>query len=203
TATYTVTAANSGGSVSFDIEITLNDAAPSALSYTTPNVFTVGETIADLTPSITGNVDTWAISPNLPDGLSFDSATGIISGTPTEVSSTATYTVTATNTGGSVSFDIEITVNDAAPTLLSYTTPNVFTVGSAIGDLTPTITGNVDTWAISPNLPDGLSFDSATGVISGTPTSVVSTETYTEIGGTSSRTSRLLDEMWVKMKDQN
>jgi hypothetical protein len=27
---------NSGGSVSFDISITVNDVAPSALSYTTP-----------------------------------------------------------------------------------------------------------------------------------------------------------------------
>src|SRR5690606_5565769 len=99
TQTYTVTATNSGGSVSFDIEITVNDAAPTSLSYTTPNVFTVGSTIADLTPTITGNVDSWSISPSLPDGFSFDSATGIFPATPTAVSSTATYTVTATNSG--------------------------------------------------------------------------------------------------------
>ena len=37
----------------------------------------------------------------LPAGLSLDTSTGEISGTPTAVTSSATYTITASNTGGS------------------------------------------------------------------------------------------------------
>src|SRR5690606_40342382 len=126
-----------------------------------------------------GNVDSWSISPNLPDGLSFDTATGIISGTPSEVSSTETYTVTATNTGGTVAFNTELTVNDAAPSALSYTNPNVFTVGETIADLTPSITGNVDSWSEIGRAPGRDRVDIAAGVISGKPTEVSSTATYT------------------------
>ncbi|RZJ67917.1 MAG: T9SS type A sorting domain-containing protein [Flavobacterium sp.] len=179
TATYTVTATNSGGSTTFDVEITVNAAAPTALSYTTPNTFTVGTAITALSPTITGTVDSYGVSATLPAGLSFDTTTGVISGTPTAVSATATYTVTATNSGGSVTFDVEITVNAAAPTALSYTTPNTFTVGTAITALSPTVTGTVDSYSISPTLPAGLSFDTTTGVISGTPTAVSATATYT------------------------
>src|SRR5690606_10103317 len=169
TATYTVTATNSGGSVSFDVVITINDVAPRASRHYSPNVFTVGHTIAPLEPTVTANVDSYSISPALPGGLIFDTTTGIISGTPTTETATATYTVTATNSGGSVSFGIVITVNDVAPTALSYNTPNVFTVGTAITPLEPTVTGNVDSFSISPALPDGPTFDTTTGIISGTP----------------------------------
>src|SRR5690606_16002260 len=123
--TYTVTATNSGGSVSFGIVITVNDVAPTALSYNTPNVFTAGTAITPLEPTVTGNVDSYSISPALPDGLIFDTTTGIISGTPATETATATYTVTATNSGGSVSFDVVITINDVAPGGLSYNSPNV------------------------------------------------------------------------------
>ncbi|MBK8599403.1 MAG: putative Ig domain-containing protein [Flavobacterium sp.] len=179
TATYTVTAFNSGGSVSFVIQISVNDLAPSGLSYPSPNVFTVGTAIADLTPSVLGAVLSYSISPSLPDGLAFDTATGLISGTPTTISDTAFYTIIAFNSGGSVSFEIQITVNDVAPSGLSYPSPNVFTVGTAISDLIPTVLGAVLSYSISPSLPDGLAFDNTTGIISGTPTTISAAAFYT------------------------
>src|SRR5690606_4490775 len=99
----------------------------------------------------------YSVSPALPDGLSLDISTGIISGTPTTVTATASYTVTATNSGGSVSFDVVITVNDVAPTGLAYNSPNIFTVGSAIASLNPIVSGNVSNYSVSPALPDGFS----------------------------------------------
>jgi hypothetical protein len=176
---YTVTAFNSGGSVTFEIQITVNDVAPSGLSYPSPNVFTVGTAISDLTPTVLGVVLSYSISPSLPDGLAFDTATGVISGTPTTISASTSYIVTAFNSGGSVSFEMQIAVNDAAPSGLSYPSPNVFTVGTAISDLTPTVLGAVLSYSISPSLPDGLAFDATTGVISGTPTTISETASYT------------------------
>jgi hypothetical protein len=89
-----------------------------------------------------GSVTGYSVSPALPAGLSLNTTSGVISGTPTTVTSTATYTVTAANSGGNTSFGVAITVNAIAPGGLSYNSPNVFTVGSAIAALNPTISGS-------------------------------------------------------------
>jgi len=87
-------------------------AAPSPLSYTSPNTYTKDSAITPLLPTVTGLGITYSVSPNLPAGLTINSSTGIISGTPTEVATSTVYTVTATNTGGSSTFDLTIIVND-------------------------------------------------------------------------------------------
>ena len=58
--------------------------------------------------------------------MSFDSATGAISGTPENLQTTAvTYTVWANNSGGSFSDQINITINDYAPVPLNYFGENI------------------------------------------------------------------------------
>jgi hypothetical protein len=52
----------------------------------------------------------YAIYPHLPDGLTLDSNTGIISGTPTTVMPSTDFTVTASNPDGTSSFVINITI---------------------------------------------------------------------------------------------
>jgi len=99
--------------------------APPAISYPAGNqTFYTNLPITSLTPTITGvvapgdGVDTtggFFVTPALPAGLTIDNNTGIISGTPTTVTGTTTYTVTAYNEGGGGSTTQNITVQQASP----------------------------------------------------------------------------------------
>ena len=77
--------------------------APTALTYAAnPAVYLAGTVITANAPAHTGgDVDSYAVSPTLPMGLSLATKAGIISGTPTTVSAQTTYTVTGTNSAGS------------------------------------------------------------------------------------------------------
>ena len=181
--TYTVTATNTGGSTTKDLTITVNDAAPTSLAYTLATaIYTKGVVVASNAPSNSGGtVVSYGVSPALPAGLSLDTTTGVISGTPTVIAASGTYTVTATNTGGSTTKDLTITVNDAAPAALTYTlTPATYTKGTAITANNPSNTGGtVVSYGVSPALPAGLSLDTTTGIITGTPTTITASAPYT------------------------
>ncbi|HAR42511.1 MAG TPA: hypothetical protein DCS07_07750, partial [Bdellovibrionales bacterium] len=185
---YTVTASNSGGSTSATVLITVNDVAPSSLTYSAnPATYTLKSVITNNTPSHSGGVITaYAITPALPAGLSFNVATGVISGTPTAPSASSSYTVTASNTGGSTTVTVTITVLNIAPTSLTYSSnPAVYTKSSAITTNTPSNSGGVITsYTVSPALPAGLTINATTGVISGTPTVLTAATNYTVTGST-------------------
>jgi hypothetical protein len=178
--TYTVTAINSGGNSTASLQISVGDLDPSDLEYSTPNNLFKGIEINPLHPSYSGGaISSYAISPNLPAGLQLDSVTGEISGTPSVVSSNTSYTITGTNDSGSTAKTISLTVNDNSPSNLTYTTPNQFTIGSPITNLTPTNSGGVvSSYSITPALPAGLSFNTSTGEISGTPTALMASQDY-------------------------
>jgi len=63
----------------------------------------------------------YTISPTLPDGLSFDITTGIISGSPTITSVTTTYTITAYNSTGTSTTTVNIGAISADATLSALT----------------------------------------------------------------------------------
>jgi hypothetical protein len=100
-------------------------APPSDLTYSTnPATYTVGLAIAANGPSSGGGaVLSYSAPPAMPAGLSLDTSTGVITGTPTAVTPTAGYTVTATNSGGSASAAVRITVG-VAPAVLSTSPPD-------------------------------------------------------------------------------
>ena len=85
-----------------------------SVSYPGAITATVGTPITSVTPTVrrTGAA-TFSVSPALPAGLSLDTATGVISGTPTEAA-TVMSTVTMTDLSGTATTTVSVTVN-AAP----------------------------------------------------------------------------------------
>ena len=180
-ATYTVTATNATGSTTATVQITVVIPAPSNLVY--PQTTITGypwQPIAPDTPTVTGTVSSYSISPLSPllaSGLSIDSTTGTISGTPYETMPQTAFTITATNSTGSTSAIVQIAV--VAPNPVYPQTTISAIVGQAITPDIPTVTGTVSSYSVSPALPAGLSLNTTTGVISGTPTAVAAQAVYT------------------------
>jgi hypothetical protein len=170
-------------------------AAPSGLSYTTPVRAIVGTALTGVTPTVTGTVSTWSVTPALPAGLSLGTD-GAIGGTASAVSAQTNYTIKAANSSGSTTFVLALKVDPAAPSGFGYEDSKknaitsagiVATQGKAIDPITPVITGTVDSYSVNPALPAGLFLDSKSGTVSGTPKSVqvitVYTITATNAGG--------------------
>jgi len=123
----------------------------------------------------------YKISPALPTGLHFNTTTGVISGTPTTITPAANYTVTAANQYGTATAVINITVNTPAKPIISYSSPQTYTVPQgAITPIAPVSSGGpVSAFSVSPALPSGLNFDNTTGIISGTPQTASASANYT------------------------
>ena len=181
---YVVTATNASGSNTATLNLTVNPRAPS-ISYTTPNVFTVGTAITALTSTNSGGAVT-SYSGSLPAGLSLNGATGEITGTPSAALSATNYSITATNVTGSSVATISIAVNNIAPDIEYPVSSYTYTTGQAITAVTPTNNGaNPIVYSVSPTLPAGLNLSTSTGVISGTPSANTLGATYTVTGTTS------------------
>lgn len=114
------------------------------------------------------------ITPSLPSGLSFDSYTGKISGTPSIINPATSYTITLQD-----SDDIAVTETFSLETKvlstlsLSYSAPSLY-VGSSY-EISPEVVGGVGiaySMTCSGGMPSGLNFSVMSGVISGSPSIV-------------------------------
>ncbi len=203
--TYTYTVEDSDDNRETSDEATLTfaitieapeDSAPSFGDQTIDDqTYTQDEAIMAVTlPAATGGNGTltYSITPALPAGLSFDAATRMLSGTPTEAQSATTYTYTVedaddnreTSDEATLTFAITIEApEDSAPSFGDQTIDDqTYTQDEAIMAVTlPAATGGNGTltYSITPALPAGLSFDAATRMLSGTPTEAQSATTYT------------------------
>ncbi|NDI17842.1 MAG: hypothetical protein EBY83_07780, partial [Verrucomicrobia bacterium] len=172
---WTVQVSSSGGSDTATLLINVVNPGPnvpSGLTYTSFPICTKGSAITNIPPASTGGSEMrYVASPRLPKGLYLNSTTGVINGTPMEVAASAFYTITATNADGSTTASVNITVIDIAPSALTYSgNPAIYKRGEAIAVNVPANAGgDVVSYAVSPTLPSGLTLNSITGVISGTP----------------------------------
>lgn len=184
--TYTVSASNQAGQGSTTITFSTSTVKP-VLSYSNAqSSYPLNFAITALSPTNTSSPvsGTYMILPALPSGLSLDVNTGVISGTPTAVSPKTTYTIIAGNSAGQGSTTISFEIF-AKPSISYASVQSIYVINTPITELTPTNTGGLVSggYFILPDLPTGLNFNATTGVISGAPTSITPSTTYTIIAG--------------------
>ncbi|EPE84289.1 PF07603 family protein [Leptospira noguchii str. 1993005606] len=179
---YTITASNLSQSKNTTIIITVNANPPAALNFAAPAfTFTAGAMpgFAPIVPNYTGTITNCTSDIPLPTGLSLGTTNCSLSGSPTTTQGPTNYTITASNTFGSTSTVITITVNIAPPSALNYAgSPFVFTQNATIATITPSYTGTVTACNSDIPLPAGLTLGTTTCAISGTPTTIQTATNY-------------------------
>ena len=112
--------------------------------------------------------------PSLPAWLSFDPATGALSGDPTlsDVGTTSGIVITVTDENGQsdalAAFAVEVTPNCTVPVISG--TPDLSVPSGTTYNFEPTVSNGCGTLTFTiDNQPDWAFFDSATGALTGTP----------------------------------
>ncbi len=210
--TVSVTATDSSTPTPETSRANLTIAVSPALSVTTKSLPSgqVGVTYPGATLASSGGTApvSWAVtSGSLPAGLSLNTATGTITGTPTGPGAIGSFTMTATDssTPAALTASAGFSIDVASPPLNIASSITGASGGSLIGGqvgvpypgATLTASGGTAplTWAVTAgSLPAGLVLNDATGVISGTPTAAGSdnfTATLTDSSTPSPETAKV------------
>ena len=171
--TFTIKVTDANGSVaSGTCPYTINS-PPSLTCLTTGTTGEVGVPFSSPALSVTGGTAPYTFSVatgTLPAGLTLNPSTGAISGTPTAA---GTFTIKVTDANGSVaSGTCPYTIN-SPPSLTCLTTGTTGEVGVPFSSPALSVTGGTAPYTFSVatgTLPAGLSLNSSTGAITGTPT---------------------------------
>ena len=170
---FTITATDAANATTSQNYAVAINPSPTIATTSLPN-WTIDQPYSQ-TVGVTGGSDpiTFALSAgNLPTGLSLNSSTGEITGTPTTTTgSPFDFTITATDAANATTSQSYTVAINPPPTIATTTLPN-WTEGQPYSQ-TIAVTGGTDpiTFALSAgNLPTGLSLNSGTGAITGTPT---------------------------------
>jgi hypothetical protein len=156
---------------SFTITVApLPQTAPTFTSV--PPASALAGTAISYTATADGNPTPSITATTLPAWLSFDTATGILSGTPA-VADVGDHLVELTAANGIApaavqSFTINVSSTGVAPSFTS--TPITTAVEGALYSYSVTADGTPTPTLAPSAMPGWLSFDAATGVLSGTPT---------------------------------
>ncbi|WP_426787230.1 lectin-like domain-containing protein, partial [Staphylococcus capitis] len=189
--TGTVKLTNAGQTIIYKF----NDAQKPTISVSNPTI-EVGKPTSPISVTVTDNSSdpVKTTVTGLPDGLSFDSTTNTITGTPTHIGTTTVQVHSEDSTGNASDSSFVITVKDSTGPTITQISNQSSEVYNPINPITISTTDNSGTKVVSEvsGLPDGLTFDSNTNTISGTPSKMGSfTITITskdETGNTSTST---------------
>lgn len=173
---FTVQATDTTGQSTTQILNMVVNPTPSILTTSLP-LGVVGSTYSQTLRSTGGTLpNTWSITYGaLPGGLTFDTGTGTISGTPTASgTSRVTFKLTDSTTLASSTRTMDLQINsvlDISTPTSGQGAPTSSVIGQAY---TSTFIGNGGTppylWSVTGgHLPDGLALNPYTGVLSGTP----------------------------------
>ncbi|MGB9233449.1 MAG: putative Ig domain-containing protein, partial [Terriglobales bacterium] len=130
--------------------------------------------------SATGGITpyTWSISAgSLPPGLTLNASTGAITGTDSTETGTFGFTVQVTDsespTPSTTTKGLSITINNSAPLQITTTGLPVGVINTSYSNAFLNASGGIQpyTWSYTGSLPPGLTLNTSTGQISGTPTS--------------------------------
>ena len=148
-------------------------AAPIALPAFTLSSTTESRTVnteaIGFTTNSTGSVITSFAINATPSGMSFNITTGALTGTPNTIAAATIYTITATNSLGSVTQTFTLTVNaKATPTLSSFTNVSKAKGAPAFTLTAPTVAGGIG------GAFTYISATTATATIAGATVTVVS-----------------------------
>ena len=175
--TITVTATDAHGkAISETFHLSVGDSGPTATAIANQSGYEGKAFSLNVASHFTAPAagDTLTFSASLPTGLSINTHTGVISGTPTDSDfGNHTITVTATDAHGkAVSESFRLAVGDSGPTAITIVDQSAYEGQafslSVASHFTAPAAG--DTLTYSASLPAGLSINTHTGVISGTPT---------------------------------
>lgn len=163
--TVKITAANPAGSVTESLQLEIKGIAPKISGSLTKA--TLNESYSSAL-KVTGSTPlTLSIAGNLPEGLTFDTSTGIISGIPTSYQKSGyKLVITASNDAGIKSKKVTLMVKGTAPRITTAKLPEA-TVNQSYS-FTLNATGSGPITFTADSLPEGLTLSD--GVISGKPT---------------------------------
>jgi len=174
------------------VAFTINGTITATANSITPVSITVNQSVGSFNPfaSVTGGTTPYyyfVSSGQLPERVTLDSTTGLVTGTPTEPYSTATVTFSVRDAGGIVAATtstVSFTVNAAFVATAGATTTVLGYQSSAITSFNPfsSVAGGYTPYVygiVSGTLPTGITLNTSTGLVSGTPSATYATANVT------------------------
>lgn len=182
------------GSWNISGSVSLDPVAPfvATAGATTALFLAQNQAISNFNPfsSVTGGYTPYVYSVSsgtLPTGVTLNSSTGLVSGTPTATYATANVTFIVTDAQGtqaSTTKTVSFTVNAALSATAGATSTVSAYQNTAITSFNPfsSVTGGYTPYVygiVSGTLPPGITLNASTGLVSGTPTTLQSAASVT------------------------